>query len=617
MNAILKFLLMLIGLSALNVFGTCPFSKYTDVVTACTGANDLGVVYSAGTSKVEVSYFPLRPNKRTGKGYTHGIGCLDETPSPAWYAIKIDEPGNLLMKISHSNGADIDFACWGPFYGETKQAMLENVCANADAYFVDCLVPNTTNDCKELKFEQCESKFAVGSNASELAKVESKEKISECREQVKRLSESDTEYECFYGHHDAFPIAQMADCSFSNSASESCFISGAKKGEWYIILVTNFSGESGNINFTKVNGSATTDCSVIVDVSSNSPVCEGEDINLFVNNLPAYASCKWWGPNGFESDEISPTIPDAKGSHAGVYYAQITTHDGLKSDEVPINISVISNAPVDTTLRIVEGDKIKFKNVELSRAGYYKVPVKYGQCTKIFNVKVVVEPLLPAFIEQNGPICEGDSLFLSIGDAPTSGVTGYIWSGPNGYHSTSECPVVSKMNKYKAGEYSLKIKKDGLVYPVAPVKVTVIPKIKNKVTQRIPFGESFEFAGEIICDRGVYTATFESSYGCDSTVELSLVPDMPILEPDEFFTPNGDGENDVWCIKNIEYYPDAMIRIYDRYGKNVYEATEYSLDNAWNGRDKSGHDLPSTDYWYVIDVQTSDRVVYGHVTLLR
>lgn len=617
MNAVVRNFFILIGLSASYVFGACPFSRYTDVVTACTGANDLGIVYPAGISHEEVSFFPLRPNKRTGKGYTHGIGCVDETPSPAWYAIKIDHPGELLMKISHSNYADIDFACWGPFKGDSKQAMLENVCANADAYFVDCLVPNTTNDCKQMQLDQCESKFAVGPTATAIQKIESKEKISDCKESVERRSESDVEYECFYGNHDAFPIGQMADCSFSNSASESCFISNAQKGDWYIIMVTNFSGTAGNICFSKVSGSASTDCNVIVDAGSNSPVCEGEDINLYVNNMPAYASCKWWGPDGFESNEVSPKIANVKKANSGIYYVQITTHDGLKSDEVPVYVSVITNTPVDTTIRIVEGTVAKFKDVEFSKAGDYKLTAESGQCTKIFNVKVVEEPLLPAFIEQNGPICEGDSLILSIGDAPDSGVTGYIWSGPNGFHSTLECPVVSKMNQNKAGEYSLKIIKDGLIYPVAPVNVTVIPKFKNKVTQHIPFGESFEFGGETICDRGVYTATFESSYGCDSVVELHLIPDMPKLEPSDFFTPNGDGENDVWLIRNIEYYPDAMIRIYDRFGNNVYEATEYGLDNAWNGKNKNGRDLPSTDYWYTIDVQYSDFVVYGHVTLLR
>ncbi len=617
MNAILKLFFSLIVFCSLNVFGACPFSKYTDVVTACTGGNDFDIVYPAGTSNEEVSFFPLRPSKQADKGYTHGVGCVDETPSPAWFAIKIDQPGSLLMDISHSENADIDFVCWGPFAGDTKQAMLENVCANADVYFADHLVPNTTNDCKLMQLEQCESKYAVGPSASGLELVESEEKITECKGNVERRSKLDMDYDCFYGNNDAFPIAQMTDCSFSSNTSESCFITDAKKGDWYIILVTNFSRIPGLINFTKTSGTATTDCSVIVDAGSNSPVCEGEELNLYVNNLPAYASCKWWGPNGFESNEISPKIQNMEKSDVGTYYVQITTHEGLKSDVIPVNVEYIPNLPIDTTVRVVDGDVVKFKNVEFSRAGEYKVPVKYGKCTKIFNVKVVVEPLLPAYIEHNGPICEGDSLCLSIGDAPDSGVKGFIWSGPNGFHSTLECPVVTKMNQKKAGEYSLKIKKDGLVYPVAPVNVTVLPKIKKKVTQRIPYGASFEFAGETICDRGVYTATFESSYGCDSVVELSLMPDMPILEPDEFFTPNGDGENDVWCIKNIEHFPDAMIRIYDRFGKNVYEATEYCQDNAWNGKDKNGRDLPSTDYWYTIDVQSSDRVYYGHVTLLR
>ena len=50
MNGITKLLLILIGLNSLNVFGACPFSKYTDVVTACTVDNDFGITYSVGPS---------------------------------------------------------------------------------------------------------------------------------------------------------------------------------------------------------------------------------------------------------------------------------------------------------------------------------------------------------------------------------------------------------------------------------------------------------------------------------------------------------------------------------------------------------------------------------------
>lgn len=601
----------------MNLFGLCPILNYTDVVTACTGDNDFGIVYKAGVSGVEIENFPLRPNKRTGKGFTHGIGCVDETPSPAWYAIKIDQPGNLLMNISHSEGADIDFVCWGPFTGESKQAMLENVCLNSDTYFADCVVPNTTNNCKMDQLEQCEVTYAVDSKAPSIDKVLSNERISDCKAEVERRSKTDTEYECFYGNSDAFPISYMMDCSFSRNASEPCFISNAKRGEWYIILVTNFGGVAGNIQFNQVGGAATTDCSVIVDAGSNSPVCEGNDLKLTVNNVPAYATCKWTGPNGFESTSASPVISNANLSHAGTYYAQITTHDGLQSEEIPVKVEVISNAAVDTTIRIVAGTTVKFKNVDLSEAGTYKVSETHGACTRIYNVTVVVVPLLPAYIEQNGPLCEGDSLVLSVGDAPTSGVEGYEWSGPNGFRSKDKSPLVPKMSKYKAGDYSLKIKKDGLTYPVAPVNVEVLSPIKEKIQVKIPFDGSYEFDGKVLTQQGVYTAMFESFYGCDSLVELTLVREMPDIEPATFISPNGDGDNDVWTIKNIDLYPDASVRIFDRYGKEVYSTTGYGQENIWDGRSNSGQTLPSTDYWYVIDIATVDKVYYGHVTLVR
>lgn len=609
--------LILVTLSSIAVYGGCPFAKYTDVVTACTGANDLGIVYPAGTSGKEVESFPLRP-KQQGKGYTHGIGCMDESPSPAWYAIKIDEPGDLLMTISHSAvGADIDFVCWGPLSGDSKQAMLENICRQSDTYFADCEVLNETNVCRQTQLDQCESKFAVGPNASKIEQMESRVKISDCKMEVERRVKTDPSYECFYGNQDAFPIGYMADCSFSSNESENCYIPNAKRGDWYLILVTNFYGIPGDIKFTQIEGSATTDCNVIVDAGSNSPVCEGTPINLFVNNVPAYASCKWTGPNGFESSEISPTIPSANMSNAGTYYVQIVTHDGLKSDEVPVKVDLVPNATVDTIVRVVEGDEIDFYGTKLSKEGNYKVNVSNGQCDKIFNVTVVEMPLLPAFIEYNSPICYGDSLVLSIGDAPTTGVTGYEWRGPNGFRSISESPILTKMNENKAGSYSLRIKKDGLSYPVAPVNVDVMPRIKNKITQRIPYGESFEFDGETISKRGIYTANLKSEAGCDSVVELYLIPELPDLVPDVLFTPNGDGENDLWLIKNIDLSPEAVVRVFDRFGKKVYEGTNYSMDNAWDGRDINGNVLPSTDYWYSIDVQSADKVYYGHVTLLR
>lgn len=609
-----KYLLLLALFLPTLSYGICPFENYTDVVTACTGVNEWGIVYPAGTSGSEVSYFPLRPNKRTGKGYTHGIGCMDESPSPAWYAIKIEEPGNLLLGINHSENADVDFVCWGPFQGNTKQEMLENVCAKSDTYLVDCVVPNTTNTCATEKLQQCETSFGVGVGLSAYEEIVRKDKISKCKAEVDSRSLVDTDYECFYGNSDAFPIGYMVDCSFSNGKTETCFIENAKRGEWYLILVTNFSGTAGNISFDKIHGTATTDCSVIVDVGNSGPVCEGETLKLFVNNAPKFSTCKWRGPNGFTSTEVSPKIMDIRMANAGTYYVTVTTHDGLKSEELQTVVDVISNEPVDTTIRVVEGGTVKFKGSEFSEAGNYKVYKNQGHCTKTYNVTVDEVPGIPTYTMNSGPACDGDSVFLTIEDEPTEGVEGYVWSGPNGFSSKLREPVVAKMNSRKAGEYRLIIKKDGLEYPTKSTTVQLIPKSKTTIVEKVRLGESIMFGGVEVKQRGTYTDTLQSSYGCDSIVEMIVQIVMPDIEAATIVSPNGDGVNDTWKIKNIELFPDAVVWIYDRYGREIYKKEEYL--NDWNGVDRNGRQLPSDDYWYVVDIQSSDRYYTGHFTLM-
>ena len=87
------------------------------------------------------------------------------------------------------------------------------------------------------------------------------------------------------------------------------------------------------------------------------------------------------------------------------------------------------------------------------------------------------------------------------------------------------------------------------------------------------------------------------------------------LEFSPSFTPNGDGINDKWEIKNIEKYPSARITLYDRMGKKLMSATSESFD-GWDGT-YLGHPLPSTDYWYEISIDELDKIYMGHFTLYR
>ena len=85
------------------------------------------------------------------------------------------------------------------------------------------------------------------------------------------------------------------------------------------------------------------------------------------------------------------------------------------------------------------------------------------------------------------------------------------------------------------------------------------------------------------------------------------------------FTPgNGDGLNDYWILTNIEDYPEAEIRVYNRWGNVVYKGAggpEY-LGNPWDGT-RNGTDLPSAVYYYVIELNYNNIIMNGSVTIMR
>jgi len=111
-----------------------------------------------------------------------------------------------------------------------------------------------------------------------------------------------------------------------------------------------------------------------------------------------------------------------------------------------------------------------------------------------------------------------------------------------------------------------------------------------------------------------HTAHVSDKNGCVSEF-LFEVP-APGLTIPEYFTPNADGINDTWIVPELPLvYPNAVVKIYDRFGKLLAEYYG-SKEDGWDGT-YNGHAMQSTDYWYVIDVEEIDRQFLGHFTLLR
>ena len=79
---------------------------------------------------------------------------------------------------------------------------------------------------------------------------------------------------------------------------------------------------------------------------------------------------------------------------------------------------------------------------------------------------------------------------------------------------------------------------------------------------------------------------------CD-TIEINV---------SDAISPNGDGVNDVWVIYNIENHPNNIVRVFNRWGKEVYKARKYQ--NTWGGEFGTNTEtLPEGgSYYYQIDL---------------
>ena len=58
---------------------------------------------------------------------------------------------------------------------------------------------------------------------------------------------------------------------------------------------------------------------------------------------------------------------------------------------------------------------------------------------------------------------------------------------------------------------------------------------------------------------------------------LQLRYDSTIFIPN-LITQNGDGKNETFEIKNLSFYPDHALMIYDRWGRKLFESSPYRQD---------------------------------------
>ena len=225
---------------------------------------------------------------------------------------------------------------------------------------------------------------------------------------------------------------------------------------------------------------------------------------------------------------------------------------------------------------------------------------------------------LPDVEDETVTLCEGTVITLNAGVSNAN----YLWSTGE----TSQSIQVNNNANYSVVVTSLaagncsKTKNFTVVQYDIPVIESVV--VNNTSVEIIASGNGeYEFSIDgftyqdsnlfTVSEGGLYTAYVrEKINNCDFSDEENFV----VLLVPPFFTPNGDGQNDVFYLNGMEFYPNSSISIFNRYGKLIKQITP--SNPFWNGTFE-GENLPADDYWYVLKIDNATEERKGHFSLKR
>jgi hypothetical protein len=219
-------------------------------------------------------------------------------------------------------------------------------------------------------------------------------------------------------------------------------------------------------------------------VSNNGPLCQGQNLQLTASNS-TNASYSWTGPNSFTSNQQNPSINGVSSSNAGTYSCTVTVSGCGTSSAASTSVSITSlptaptagnNGPVcdgktlSLTASTITGATYAWTgpagfsssnqnpvlpSFNASMAGNYSVTATVSGCgtsnAGTTTVGYNPGPSTPT-VTSNAPLCTGSTLQLQA--TQVTGAT-YAWTGPNGFTSTLQNPVVSNVSPANSGSYSV------------------------------------------------------------------------------------------------------------------------------------------------------------------
>ena len=128
--------------------------------------------------------------------------------------------------------------------------------------------------------------------------------------------------------------------------------------------------------------------------------------------------------------------------------------------------------------------------------------------------------------------------------------------------------------------------------------------------------EGIDVIPEMVDDKHVFSSVEGAVMWLNEPghLEDNFADDNELYIPSAY-TPNGDGINDEWQLRNIDQYPNCIVTIKNREGLEIFRSIGY--EEMWEGI-YQGKNLPSDQYHYKIDLYgNEEKVLEGKVSIFR
>ncbi len=238
--------------------------------------------------------FPASTNTTAQSGPNYG--CLDTQPNPAWYFLQIGTAGNIDITLTNSGNEDIDFTCWGPFNSPTAP----------------CTSQLTYDDGNPGPLQTpCGAGFLEVSS---------------------------------------YPCGNTVDCSFDPQSTEVVNIPNSQVGDYYILLITNYSGNATDITASQTGGTGATDCTIITPCTISSLTATPSTCDAATNEYTITGTVTFTDPPSTGQLTISDCSGTQQTFNAPFGTSQNYNLTGLASNGANCNVTATFSDDVNCTL---------------------------------------------------------------------------------------------------------------------------------------------------------------------------------------------------------------------------------------------------------------------------